>query len=119
MNQRYLGLPHYTVMLLLPLLALLPDDALASTEIQLQNFTGHWAGWLAVGIFVTGFLGLAISTYPNIIPYAITIREAAAANNSLALMLVGVVIMLPVILGYTAYVYWIFRGKASADATYH
>jgi cytochrome d ubiquinol oxidase subunit II len=73
----------------------------------------------AIGIFVTGFLGLAISTYPNIIPYAITIRDAAAADNSLALMLVGVVIMLPVILGYTAYVYWIFRGKASADATYH
>jgi len=73
----------------------------------------------AVGIFITGFLGLALSTYPNIIPYDITIHEAAAANNALGLMLVGVAIMLPVILGYTAYVYWVFRGKVTADAAYH
>ncbi len=72
-----------------------------------------------VGIFVTGFLGLLLSTYPNIIPYDITIREAAAADNALGLMLVGVVLLLPVILGYTAYVYWVFRGKATADAAYH
>jgi cytochrome d ubiquinol oxidase subunit II len=73
----------------------------------------------AMGIFLTGFLGLGLSTYPNIIPYDITIREAAAADNALMLMLAGVSVMLPVILGYTAYVYWIFRGKASADAAYH
>jgi len=73
----------------------------------------------AVGIFVTGFLGLALSTYPTIIPYDITIHEAAAADNALGLMLVGVAIMLPVILGYTAYVYWVFRGKVTADAAYH
>jgi len=73
----------------------------------------------AVGIFVTGFLGLGLSTYPNIIPYDITIREAAAADNALVLMLVGVSVMLPVILGYTAYVYWVFRGKATADAAHH
>ena len=73
----------------------------------------------AIGIFVTGFLGLALSTYPNIIPYDITIREAAAADNALGLMLVGVAIMLPVILGYTAHVYWVFRGKATMDAAYH
>jgi cytochrome d ubiquinol oxidase subunit II len=73
----------------------------------------------AIGIFVTGFLGLALSTYPNIIPYDITIRQAAAADNALALMLVGVTVMLPVILGYTAYVYWVFRGKVTADAAYH
>jgi cytochrome d ubiquinol oxidase subunit II len=72
-----------------------------------------------VGIFLTGFLGLALSTYPNIIPYDITIRQAAAADNALALMLVGVTVMLPVILGYTAYVYWVFRGKVTADAAYH
>jgi cytochrome d ubiquinol oxidase subunit II len=72
-----------------------------------------------VGIFLTGFLGLALSTYPNIIPYDITIRQAAAADNALTLLLVGVTVMLPVILGYTAYVYWVFRGKATADAAYH
>jgi Na+/H+ antiporter NhaD/arsenite permease-like protein len=55
MNQRYFNPARYTVMLFLPLLTLLPDDALASGEIQLQNFTSHWAGWLAVGIFVTAY----------------------------------------------------------------
>ncbi len=55
MKQRYFSSARYTVMLLLPLLALLPDAAVASSEIQLQNFTTHWAGWLAVGIFVTAY----------------------------------------------------------------
>jgi cytochrome bd-type quinol oxidase subunit 2 len=72
-----------------------------------------------VAVFLAGFLGLALSTYPYVIPFDITIHEAAAANNALGLMLVGVAIMLPVILGYTAYVYWVFRGKATADAAYH
>ena len=72
-----------------------------------------------VAVFLAGFLGLALSTYPYVIPFDITIHEAAAADNALGLMLVGVAIMLPVILGYTAYVYWVFRGKATADAAYH
>jgi len=72
-----------------------------------------------VAIFLAGFLGLALSTYPYVIPYDITIHDAAAADNALGLMLVGVAIMLPVILGYTAYVYWVFRGKATGDAAYH
>jgi cytochrome d ubiquinol oxidase subunit II len=80
----------------------------------------EFAPFLAgIVIFVAGFLGLLLSTYPNIVPYDITIREAAAAENALGLMLVGVAVMLPVILGYTVYVYWVFRGKATADAAYH
>jgi Na+/H+ antiporter NhaD/arsenite permease-like protein len=55
MQPRYVCLARYTLMPLLPLLALLPGEALASGEIQLQNFTTHWAGWLAVGIFITAY----------------------------------------------------------------
>lgn len=72
----------------------------------------------SVLIFVMGFIGLAISLWPFAVPYEITIWSAAAANTSLSLMLVGVVIMLPVILGYTGYCYYIFRGKVSDEHTY-
>ncbi len=69
-------------------------------------------------IFIMGFLGIAISLWPYAVPYQITIWDAAAANTSLSLMLVGVVIMLPIILGYTAFCYYIFRGKASEEHSY-
>lgn len=69
----------------------------------------------AMGVFVSGFAGLALSVFPNVIPFDVTIWDAAAAPNSQMLMLVGALIMLPVILGYTAYVYWIFRGKARVE----
>jgi cytochrome bd ubiquinol oxidase subunit II len=69
--------------------------------------------------FLCGFAGLAMSEFPNVAPFEITIWEAAAADNALGLMLVGVAIMLPVILGYTGWVYWVFRGKVADDAAYH
>ena len=69
-------------------------------------------------IFIMGFIGLALSLWPYAVPHTITIWDAAAAHESLSLMLVGVVIMLPIILAYTAYCYYIFRGKVSAEHTY-
>jgi cytochrome d ubiquinol oxidase subunit II len=72
----------------------------------------------SIFIFVMGFVGLAVSLWPFAVPYDITIWDAAAANESLSLMLVGVVIMLPIILGYTGYCYYIFRGKVSDEHSY-
>jgi cytochrome bd ubiquinol oxidase subunit II len=69
--------------------------------------------------FLAGYLGLAVSIAPYVVPYQLTLWDCAAKDNALALMLVGVVIMLPVILGYTGFVYWIFRGKAKAEHGYH
>jgi cytochrome d ubiquinol oxidase subunit II len=69
-------------------------------------------------VFLSGYLGLAVSFFPDIVPYDITFRDAANADNALGLMLVGIAILLPVILGYTVWVYWVFRGKVSADASY-
>jgi cytochrome d ubiquinol oxidase subunit II len=73
----------------------------------------------AVCLFLVGYVGLAVSLWPYIVPFALTPREAAAADNALALMLWGAGPMLPIILGYTAYVYWVFRAKVSDDAAYH
>ncbi len=72
----------------------------------------------SLGIFFMGYLGLAVSIWPNIVPYDVTIWKAAAAPESLSLMLVGVAIMLPVILAYTGWCYYIFRGKTTDAPTY-
>jgi cytochrome d ubiquinol oxidase subunit II len=64
-------------------------------------------------------VGLLVGIFPYLVPYDLAIHDAAAAANSQGLLLIGAVIMLPVILGYTAYVYWVFRGKITPDAGYH
>jgi cytochrome d ubiquinol oxidase subunit II len=69
-------------------------------------------------VFVSGYLGLAAGFFPYIVPYDMTFRQAANADNALALLLGGGVILLPAILGYTVFVYWLFRGKVG-DAGYH
>jgi cytochrome d ubiquinol oxidase subunit II len=73
----------------------------------------------ALVLFLSGYLGLAVSFFPAIVPYVVSFREAANEPNALALELVGVAILLPFILGYTALVYWLFRGKVTEDASYH
>ncbi len=73
----------------------------------------------AILVFLSGYLGLAAGFFPYVAPYALTFRQAASTDSALTLMLVGVGLMLPLILGYTAWVYWLFRGKVGADAGYH
>jgi cytochrome bd ubiquinol oxidase subunit II len=73
----------------------------------------------ALGLFVLSFAGLGISFYPYIVPPSLTIWDAAAPDKSLGFLLVGVVIMMPLILGYTAYSYWVFRGKVDPNEGYH
>jgi cytochrome d ubiquinol oxidase subunit II len=74
---------------------------------------------LALALFVLSYAGLGISLYPHIIPPAVTIWEAAAPPESLSFLLVGAVILLPIILAYTAHAYWVFRGKVRPDQGYH
>ena len=79
-------------------------------------------GWPFAGallVFLSGYLGLAAGFFPNIVPYSMTYRQAANADNALALLLVGAAILLPAIVGYSAWVYWIFRGKVTRDAGYY
>ncbi|MDB5474962.1 MAG: cydB [Phenylobacterium sp.] len=71
-------------------------------------------------VFLSGYLGLAASFFPYVAPYQMTYRQAANPDNTLALLLGGAAILLPAILGYSLWVYWIFRGKVGADAAaYH
>jgi cytochrome bd ubiquinol oxidase subunit II len=77
----------------------------------------HYA-WLpfvaTIALFTLGFLGMAYSFFPYVVPEAITIYEAAAAPESLAIILIGTLIVLPVIIAYSVLSYVIFRGKATA-----
>ena len=80
----------------------------------------HLAPFLcALGWFVLCFVGLGISLYPHIVPPSITFRDAAAPPASQAFLLVGASVLIPVILAYNAFAYWIFRGKIGADVHYH
>lgn len=73
----------------------------------------------AIALFGLCFAGLGIGIAPYIVPRAITIQEAAAPDSSLLFMLIGALILLPLILAYTAYSYWVFRGKVDPEAGYH
>jgi cytochrome d ubiquinol oxidase subunit II len=73
----------------------------------------------AMALFVLSYIGLGISFYPYIVPPSLTISSAAAPDSSLEFLLVGAVVLVPLILAYTAWSYWVFRGKIDASAGYH
>jgi cytochrome bd ubiquinol oxidase subunit II len=73
----------------------------------------------AVGLFVVAFIGLVISTMPYMVPPTITLWQAAAAPKSQGFILAGMSFMIPVILGYTVFVYRTFRGKVRPGEGYH
>jgi cytochrome d ubiquinol oxidase subunit II len=73
---------------------------------------------LTIILFFCCYLGLGITLWPWIVPYQLLIWEAAAPNTSLTLLLIGIVIFLPIILIYTAYSYYVFRGKVGHESLY-
>jgi len=72
----------------------------------------------SIGVFICGYLGLMVSLYPWMVPYHYTFWACAASNYSLSIMLIGVSIALPLIIVYTAYCYWVFRGKVDHEKMY-
>lgn len=82
------------------------------SELEVRPFL------LTIAIFLLGYLGLGVSMFPWIVPFSYTIWDAAAVSTSQSLLLVGTVIFLPIILAYTAYSYYVFRGKADDEAMY-
>jgi cytochrome d ubiquinol oxidase subunit II len=74
---------------------------------------------LALGLFLLSFLGLGISLWPHAIPPDITIWEAAAPPTTQVFLIIGIGALLPFILGYTAFSYYVFRGKARPGEGYH
>jgi cytochrome d ubiquinol oxidase subunit II len=73
----------------------------------------------AIVLFMLGYLGLVISVFPYLVPPSLTVWQTAAAPASQIFMLIGTVALLPIILGYVVFVYWLFRGKVREGEGYH
>ncbi|WP_305096797.1 cytochrome d ubiquinol oxidase subunit II [Croceibacterium aestuarii] len=73
---------------------------------------------LALALFLLGMAGLGVTIWPNVVPPGISIWDAAAPPRSQVFMLVGVAVTLPLIIGYTGWAYWVFRGKVGSEG-YH
>jgi len=104
------------------LTAPIPAAVLAVTLLLLKSLANkqdYRPFFLSLALFALSYAGLGISMYPYIVPRSITIWQAAAPANSQQFMLVGVAIMIPIILIYTAFAYWVFRGKVDTKSGYH
>jgi cytochrome d ubiquinol oxidase subunit II len=73
---------------------------------------------MVLALFLLNFVGLGISVFPYLVPRQITLWDAAAPVRSQEFMLVGAAVIVPVIILYTAWAYWVFRGKAGTHG-YH
>lgn len=106
------------VLLVVPVpLAVLGAGFLLLKGLQKQQELAPFLASLA--LFVLCFIGLGISFFPYMVPHAVTIHAAAAPDNSLSFLLVGAAVLVPMILTYTGYAYWVFRGKVKAVGGYH
>jgi len=114
--ERWFSLPAAAFSMLVPVLLFIAALYLFRGLLDGSDATPFLA---ALALFVVSFIGIGISFYPNIVPPALSIREAAAPDSSLLFALVGTVVLVPLILAYTAYAYWVFRGKVDPDAGYH
>jgi cytochrome bd ubiquinol oxidase subunit II len=72
----------------------------------------------AIGLFVVSYAGIAISLWPMIVPHRYSLWQAASAVGTQLFLLVGTVLLLPIILMYSGWSYWVFRGKVRADIGY-
>ena len=114
--ERWFGFPTAVFTVLVPLMVVACLYAIIR-GLQLGREVQPFLG--ALGLFVLGYVGIGISFYPYIVPTSITIQDAAAPPESLAFLLVGAAVLVPIILIYTGYAYWVFRGKVDPEEGYH
>jgi cytochrome bd ubiquinol oxidase subunit II len=86
---------------------------------SLNDRSEYAAFFASLGLFVMSYIGIAISLWPMIVPGHFTLDQAAASPSTQAFLLIGTLFLLPVILTYTAWSYWVFRGKVRSDIGYH
>ena len=112
LRERWFSFPNYILLLPLPLIT---TFVFIYTWRSLRVGKEYMPFLCSLGLFLLAYLGLAISMWPWIVPYEVTLWEGAAAGTSLSILLIGAGIMLPVILAYTGYCYYLFRGKVSHE----
>ncbi|MBU0809232.1 MAG: cytochrome d ubiquinol oxidase subunit II [Gammaproteobacteria bacterium] len=114
--ERWFSLPNIFWFMPVPLLVLLCTWALLRAVARNANYAPFL---LTLTLIFLGYSGLGISLWPNIIPPSISIWEAAAPPQSQGFILVGALFIIPFILMYTAWSYYVFRGKVTEDDGYH
>lgn len=112
---RWFSLPNMYYLSILPITVLIASFYLLKAIIHRKEYAPFL---LTTALFALNYLGIIITMYPYMVPRSITFSAAAAVGPSQSLMLVGVVIILPVILMYTAYNYYVFRGKSTHEDMY-
>jgi cytochrome bd ubiquinol oxidase subunit II len=113
---RWFSWPNIAVLAPVPLLT---AGLIGYAWWSLNNRSDHGPFMGALGLFVMSYAGIAISLWPMIVPGHYTLEQAAASESTQAFLLVGTLVLLPVILFYTGWSYWVFRGKVRADIGYH
>jgi cytochrome d ubiquinol oxidase subunit II len=114
--QRWFDLPNLLYFSPVPILVLVCFIALFRA-VRLRRDNQPFL--LTLGLIFLSYTGLAISLWPNIIPPHISFEAASAPRSSQIFTLVGVAVMVPIILAYTAYGYYVFRGKMKLGEGYH
>jgi cytochrome d ubiquinol oxidase subunit II len=113
--QRWFAWPQVLFTAQVPLLVGLCSGMLL---VSLVRRWEYWPFLLTLALFALCLLGLGVSMFPYVVPNAVTIHQAAAPHSSLLFMLVGASVLIPIILAYTGYSYWVFRGKTGHEG-YH
>ena len=140
---KFLLLAALALMVIVSLWTPLAFERIAQRWFSLPNFLFLWwipvatallgyVGWrrlearddvlpfiAAIGLFLFGFLGLVVSNFPYLVPPSLTIWQLASAPATQVFMLMGTLLMLPIIVGYTIFVYWTFSGKLREGEGYH
>jgi len=113
---RWFSWPNIVILSPVPIITL----GLAIWEWRSLNNRSEAAPFIgAVGLFLMSYIGIGISLWPMIVPYRFTLWQAASSTNTQAFLAIGTLFLLPIILMYTGWSYWVFRGKVQADIGYH
>jgi cytochrome d ubiquinol oxidase subunit II len=114
-REKWLGTPAIYVTSQVPLLSAIVAFAFHRSLKKRREVRPFF---LALALFLMSYIGLGISMYPYVVPEALTIWDAAAPERSQVFMLIGAGVLVPIILAYTGWAYWVFRGKVGTEG-YH
>jgi len=114
--QRWFGWPNMLWLSPVPVLTAI----VAAWEWRALGGEAEGAPFVAAALlFILSYLGVAISLWPMIVPHSITLWQAASSQSTQGFLLIGTLVLLPIVLVYTAWSYWVFRGKVRGDIGYH
>jgi len=114
--QRWFAWPNFGWLAPVPILTAI----LVIAEWQALRARAEFLPFLCgIALFLLSYIGIVISLWPMIVPFRFTIWQAASSQSTQAFLLIGTLFLLPIILGYTAWSYWVFRGKIRGQMGYH